>query len=475
MRRGFKFEKILLNKMPQKAIEDTGTRTRLNKAISLKEATIYGIGVILGAGIYALLGEASGIAGNATWLSFVIGAIIASFTALSYAELSSIFPRAAAEFVYVKNSTGSFFLAFIVEYIVFLSLIFSAAAVSFGFGGYLNSLVGSNILYTAAVVIILLSILNFKGIKESARFNIISTFVEVGGLVLIILLGLSFVGSVDYFEVPNGVSGATDLGELFIPIFGATVLVFFAYQGFEELANLTEETQESKKNIPKAMLIALAITTILYILVSIVAVSVVNYAELAESAAPLAMIAERAGGSGMGQLLGLIALFATANTVLILLISSSRMLYGMSAQGAIPKLFSEVHEKTKTPMFSIAFSAIIAIIFLVFVNDLRDLAMLTNMAIFLSFFSVNASLILIRFSKKKYEAGFRAPFNIGKLPITAVLGCLSSLIMLPQLLQPMIILGIELPIILFGGLIMVLGIPVYYFGKSRQIDPILGK
>ncbi|MCR4335070.1 MAG: APC family permease [archaeon] len=458
--------------MPQKAIDDTESKTKLNKTIGLKDATIYGVGVILGAGIYALLGEASGIAGNATWISFVIGAIIAAFTVFSYAELSSIFPRAAAEFVYVKNSTKSFFLAFIVEYIVFLSLIFSAAAVAFGFGGYLNSLIGVNILYTAAVAIILLSVLNFKGIKESARFNIISTVVEAGGLVLIIILGLSFVGSVDYFAVPNG---ATDLGELFIPIFGATVLVFFAYQGFEELANLTEETKDAKKNIPKAMLLALGITTILYILVSIVAVSVVNYAELAESSAPLATVAEKAGGPGMGSLLGVIALFATANTVLVLLIAASRMLYGMASQGVLPKIFSEVHEKTKTPIFSIVFSAIAAIIFLIFVNDLSDLAMLTNMAIFLSFFSVNASLILIRFSKTKYEAGFRAPFNIGKLPITAVLGCLSSLIMLPQLLAPMNVLGIELPIILFGGMIMILGIPIYYFGKTKQTSPISAK
>jgi len=455
-----------------KELEDTGARTRLNKSLGFKEATIYGVGVILGAGIYALLGEASGIAGNATWLAFVAGAIIASFTALSYAELSSIFPRTAAEFVYVKNSTGSYFLAFIVEYIVFLSLVFSAAAVAFGFGGYFSSLVGVNILYTAAIAIALLSIINFIGIKESAKFNIVATIIETGGLILIILLGLSFIGSVDYFSVP---SGAIDLGGMFPAIFGATILVFFAYQGFEELANLTEETRDSKKNIPLAMLAALAITTVLYILVSIVAVSVVNYAELGESAAPLSLIAERAAGPGASSLLGIIALFATANTVLILLISSSRMLYGMSSQGVIPKIFSEVHEKTKTPMFAIALSAIVAMVFLYFVNDLSDLAMLTNMAIFISFFSVNASLILIRFSKQKYEPGFRTPFNLGKLPITAVLGCLSSLIMLPQLLQPMTILGMQVPIILFGGLIMALGIPIYYLGKSSQIDGVSAK
>ncbi len=444
-------------------MEDTSSKTKLNKAIGLPEAIIYGVGVILGAGIYALLGEAAGIAGNATWLAFVVGAVIAGFNAFSYAELSSIFPRTAAEFVYVKNSTKSMFLAFIVEYIVFLSLVFSAAAVSFAFGGYFNSMFGTGIMLTAAGAVILLTLLNSVGIKESARFNIISTVIEAGGLLLIIILGLSFFGSVNYFEVP---SGATDFAGLALPVFGATILVFFAYQGFEELANLTEETRNSSRNIPIAIIAALGITTVLYILVSVAAVSIVPYAELGASEAPLALVAEKA--AGIGSVLGIIALFATANTVLILLISSSRMIYGMAQQEVIPKIFSVVHRKRKTPLYAIGFSSLVALVFLFFVNDLTNLAMLTNMAIFISFFSVNASLILIRFSKEKFDAPFRAPLNIGRLPVTAVLGCLSSLIMLPGLIGPMDILGFEIPLLLVGAIIMLFGVPIYFFGRRKN-------
>ncbi len=444
-------------------MKDTSQETELKKALGLKEATIYGVGVILGAGIYALLGEAAGIAGNATWISFVLGAFIAAFTALSYAELCSIFPRTAAEFVYVKNSTGSKFLAFLVEYTVLLSLVFSAAAVSFGFAGYFNSLFGFEILYIGMVLILALTILNFKGIQESANFNIVATLIEAGGLVLIILLGLSFVGSVDYLEVP---SGAVDFSGMMIPIIGATVLVFFAYQGFEELANLTEETKDAARNIPKAMLIALGITTILYILVSVVAVSVVHYSELGESAAPLSLIAEKAGGPGFKELLGVIALFATANTVLVLLISASRMLYGMAKQKVIPKIFGEVH--AKTPVYAILFTTAIALGFMFFVNSLSGLALLTNMAIFISFFSVNASLILLRIYKKELKGSFRTPLNIGNIPITAVLGCFSSLVMLPQLIQPMEFFGFEIPLLVFGGIIIAFGMPLYYIGKSNS-------
>jgi len=443
-------------------IKKTNEKAKLKKAITLRDAIIYGVGVILGAGIYALIGEAAGIAGNALWISFVLGAIIASFTALSYAELSSLFPREAAEFAYVKNATGNMLLAFVVEYFAFFSLIVSAAAVAYGFGGYFMGIAGIDVLLSAATLIALLSLLNFAGIKESAAFNNISTIIEAGGLVLVIFLGISFIGNVDYFEVPNNPS---DLSGFAMPIAAATALVFFAFLGFEELANISEETKDAKRNIPIAVIASLAIATVLYILVSIVAVSVVPYHELSKSTEPVALIAEKAAGPGFGAVLGLIALFATANTVLVLLVVSSRMLYGMSSQGSLPKIFSIVHARTGTPWFSVAFSCTIALAFLTIVNDLGNLVLLTNMAIFISFFAVNASLIMIRLYVPHFRPGFRVPFNIGNLPITAVLGALSSLAMLPQMLVPLEVLGVEVPLLFFGLALGFTGVPVYYIAR----------
>ena len=437
-------------------------KPRLKKAITLTDAIIYGVGVILGAGVYALIGEAAGISGNALWISFVLGAIIASFTALSYAELSSLFPREAAEFAYVKNATGSRLLAFAVEYFAFFSIIVSAAAVAYGFGGYFMGIAGIDVLLAAAGLIILLSVLNFIGIKESARFNNIATLIEAGGLVLVIFLGISFIGSIDYLEVPGN---PTDFSGFAIPIAAATALVFFAFLGFEELANISEETQDAKRNIPIAVIASLAIATVLYILVSIVAVSVVPYAELSKSTGPVSLIAEKAAGPGFGAALGLIALFATANTVLVLLVVSSRMLYGMSSQGSLPRIFSAINGGTGTPWFSVAFSCIIALAFLTIVNDLGSLALLTNMAIFVTFFAVNASLIIIRLYVPHFKPGFRVPFNIGNLPVTAVLGALSSIAMLPQMLVPLEVLGMEVPLLFFGLLVGFTGVPVYYIAK----------
>ena len=443
-----------IKKAPEKA--------KLKKSITLIDAIIYGIGVILGAGIYALIGEAAGIAGNALWISFALGAIIAAFTALSYAELSSLFPREAAEFAYVKNATGSKLLAFAVEYFAFFSIIVSAAAVAYGFGGYFGGITGVDVLLSAAILIILLSILNFIGIKESATFNNISTIIEAGGLLLIIFLGISFIGNVNYFEVPNN---PVDFSGFAMPIAAATALVFFAFLGFEELANISEETQDAKRNIPIAVIVSLAIATVLYLLVSIVAVSVVPYAELSKSSEPVSLIAEKAAGPGFGAILGLIALFATANTVLVLLVVSSRMLYGMSSQRSLPRIFSNVYAGTGTPWFSVAFSGLIALAFLAFVNDLGSLALLTNMAIFVTFFAVNASLVIIRLYVPHFTPGFRVPFNIGNLPVTAVLGALSSLAMLPQMLVPLEVLGMQVPLLFFGLLLGFTGVPVYYIAQ----------
>ena len=443
-------------------IQKEHKKIRLRKALGLREAIIYGVGVILGAGIYALIGEAAGIAGNSLWISFLFGAIIASFTALSYAELSSIFPKEAAEFSYVKNSTGSSMLAFVVQYFAFISLIVSAPAVAYAFGGYFTGFIGIGIFIGAAGLIIILSALNFIGMRESAKFNNVATIIEAAGLVLIIALGASMIGSVNYLEVPGN---PIDLTGFAMPIVAATALVFFAYLGFEELANIAEETRDAKKNIPIAVIASLGIATVLYILVSIVAVSVVPYGELSGSTEPVALIAERAAGGGFGSLLGLIALFATANTVLVLLIVSSRMLYGMAAQGSLPRIFSDIHERTGTPWFSVLFSCIAALAFLTVVNDLGNLALLTNMAIFVSFFAVNASLIIIRLYLPHFHPGFRAPFNIGNFPVTALLGALASLAMLPQMLVPMEVLGVEVPLLLFGLLLGLTGVPVYYIAK----------
>ena len=405
---------------------------KLKRNLGLLETTFYGIGIILGAGIYAIIGEGAKVAQGSLWISFVIAAIIGSFTGLSYAELSSRYPKEAAEYNYTKKAFNKRTFSFIVAWIMVVAGILSVATVSLGFAGYFTALFGGEILIVAIALILLMSLLNWYGMKESAEFNILSTLVEVSGLIIVIIIGFSLA-------TQNGLGG--DILKLpeagFSGILAAVGLIFFAYIGFEDMANMSEEVKNPKKTIPKAMIISIVITTIFYILVSIFAVSGVGWQTLSESKAPLTTIAEKGfGGNGI-ILMSIIALFATANTVLIILIVISRILYGVSRQGNLPRICSKIGRRG-TPSVSVLIVCL-ATIGMLFVGSLKTVASLTDIGIFLVYVFINLSLIKIRFSGKKHK-GFRTPINIGRFPVLALLGLLSAGLMLFYF-EPLLLLG----------------------------------
>src|SRR3989344_4663646 len=276
---------------------------KLKKELSLFQATLYGVGIIIGAGIYVLLGQGAGIAGNAIWISFAIAALIAAFTGLSYAELSSMFQKDAAEYVFTKKAFKSDVLSFIAQWIMVITLVISAATVALGFGGYFSYLTNINPKYAAAGLIIILSLLNYRGIKASAKYNAFSSITEIIGLVFVILIGIFLFGKTDtdYFSSPMGLTG----------ILSATTLIFFAYIGFEELVNLSEETKNASRVIPKALIFSLVISTIFYILVSLSAVTILGAENLAASKAPMAdIVATAVPGSTARLVMSLIAIFS---------------------------------------------------------------------------------------------------------------------------------------------------------------------
>lgn len=422
-------------------------RLRLKKELSLWEAVIYGVGIILGAGIYALIGKGAGLAGNSIWLSFILAAIVSSFTGLSYAELSSMFPKAAAEYVYAKNAFKSGIIAFLIGWIAILSDIIAASTVALGFATYFYALFNVNMLVTAVSLLILLSVINFLGIKESAKLNIAFSIIEVFGLILIIIISISFFGSVNYFEMPYGARG----------ILSAAALIFFAYIGFEDLANIAEETKRARKNIPKALILSIIITTTIYILVSISVVSLVNWKELSGSTAPLALAASKVFGDKAFLLMSTIALFATANTVLVLLIVGSRMIYGMSREGILPKAFSKIHKKRRTPWISVFFIMFLTILFSLF-GDIKVVASITDFGIFIIFLVVNASTIFLRYKMPKKKREFKLPLNIKNFPLISFFGLISAFILLIHL---------ELLTIVYGLIVFLVGIPIYFILKKR--------
>jgi APA family basic amino acid/polyamine antiporter len=406
---------------------------QLKRSISLFQAIMYGTGLILGAGIYVLIGDVAGIAGNAMWISFVLAAAIAAFTGISYAELTSIFPRSAAEYVFVKNTFGNNLFAFVSGWLAIFVAVVSAAAVAIGFSSYLASFFpGLDQPAAAMLLVAALSGVNFAGIRESAWTNTAFTLIEVAGLAIIIGAGLLFASSAatNYYEMPPAVTSfPLALGA----IASAAGLAFFAYFGFENLANISEETKNARKAIPIALVASIVITTGIYILVAVSAVALVGWEGLSSTNAPLALAAEEAFGRSGTVILSSIALFATSNTVLMMLVSGSRIIFGMATDKALPPLLSEIHPKTKTPI-----RAVIAIMMLtigvvtISSGRIDAVAEVAVFGIFMVYVFVNLSLIWLRYKKPELERPFRTPWSIGKFPVIAGLGLVTSIVMLTQ-------------------------------------------
>lgn len=423
----------------------------LKRGMGLFHLTMYGVGLILGAGIYVLIGEAAGLAGDSVWIAFVLGSIVALFAGLSYAELSSMFPKAAAEYIFIKNAFKNNFFAFIIGWLTVITSMIMAATVALGFGGYFAEFLNIPIIISAIVLIGILSLVNFIGIRESSWANTIFTIIEISGLILIIIIGftISEPEPVNYFESPTGLTG----------IIIAFVLIFFAFIGFEDMANVAEEVRNPKKVIPRAIILSVIISGIIYVLVSLAVVRVINWEDLSLSAAPLADVAKRGLGTQGHIIFSGIALFAITNTVLITLVAGSRIIYGMAREKSFPDILAKVHSKTKTPWVAIIVIMLIATSFS-FIGDIVIVANITVFAVVITFAVVNLVVIVLRYTEPNIERKFKVPINIGKFPILPVFGLGISIYMAFQF---------QIQVVLVGLMIIVIGTVFYLlYEKSKK-------
>ncbi len=390
----------------------------LRREIRLGGAVAYGVGLIVGAGVYTLIGVAAGGAGNAVWLSFAFTALIASLTGLSYARLASQYTSSGAEYVYVREAFSSRFWAFIVGWLVILSSLLSCATVALAFGGYLGRYVGLPAVLSAMLIILILFGVNYLGIRESVRAYVALTAVQIFGIILVILLALPHLGSVNYLDSPSGFKG----------IVSTVAIVFFAFLGFEGLAKIGEETEDPQRTIPRALIIALTISTFLYILLAIAVVSVVPYGELAASGSPLTEVVSRTGFPSAASIMSLIALIATGNSVLLIQLATSRIIYGIAKEGSLPKVLKRIHPTRGTPwvasIFAMAASALFTLL-----QDIEVVVSIANSTIFLVFFAVNASLIRVEWNRSRTSPD--KPFPSKRL-ILPILGAVSTLLLLTQ-------------------------------------------
>ena len=382
----------------------------LRRTVGPLQATLSGIGIILGAGIYALIGPVAEKAGDALWLSFLISGGMAAVIGICYAELASMFPSAGADYEYTRQAAGPR-AAFVVGWLIVIANLVGAATVALGFAHYFNTFWSAGIIEVAAVVLVCATLVAFAGIREAIWVSIVLTFVEAAGLVLVIAVGLPHLGDV---------SLGPEAGD-FTGIASGAALVMFAFIGFEQIATLAEETERPERVIPLAMLSAVGITTVLYLLVAVAAVSVVGWERLSASESPLAEVMAEALGDRASDAIALIALFSTANTVLLMLVAGSRLIYGMASTAGLPRLLAWVHPGVHTPARAILLSLVVSLGF-VLLGDITLVASATNFAVFVGFAAACLAVLILRRRQPDLRRPFRAPLNPFGLPLMPILG-----------------------------------------------------
>lgn len=392
----------------------------LKRELNLFSTTLLGIAVIIGAGIYSLIGKAAGIAGDSVWASFLLAGLVAVFTGLSFAELSSIFPKAGSIYVFIKKAFKKEEIAFTAGWLIVFELIAGASLVSLALAGYFNSIMPADHLTVAITALALFSLINLIGVKTAAAIDNILALIEVSGLIIVIAVGLFFAQ-----RSPS----LLDLSNLEGILSGASI-VFFAYIGFEAIAIESEETKSPKKTIPKAILLAVGICMLLFILVSIASVNLLPPSTLYSSNAPAADAVKTVIGE-WASILSIIAIIACATTILVCLLTGSRLLYGLSKEKTLPPLLNHTNKRFATPHYSILLALATSVLFL-FLGDLKYLAEVTNFGALFAFALANAAVITLRKKQPKLKRTFRIPFNYKNTPITAVLGIISCTLLLTQ-------------------------------------------
>lgn len=392
-----------------------GTKQKLQRELSLPILALYGLGNILGAGIYVLIGKVAGEAGASTALAFIIAMLIAAITAFSYMELSGRYPVSASASIYSFKAFGNKKLSMFIGLAMVLSGVASAAALSKGFAGYVNELISVPAVLVSVALLVVIGLVAIRGIGESAKAAAVFTIIEVIGLLIIIYVGKDAIAGYDF---GNLVTLDPNIG--WASVISGAFLAFYAFIGFEDMVNVSEEAKNPRRNMPLAVLISLVGATILYLLVVIVATSLVSTSDLASSKAPLTLVFQ-AGGYSSSEIITIIGMAATVNGVVVQIIMGSRMLYGMAKQNWISPKFGGVSRKYQTPVFATVFVVGLMIVGVITL-PLVSLASLTSLLVLGIFAIVNASLIIIKRRNHKNPGYITVPTV---LPYIGVISCLS--------------------------------------------------
>ena len=415
----------------------TSSPTGLRRAVTGPLLFLFILGDVLGAGVYALIGEMAGDAGGLVWLSFGVALCLALLTAFSYAELVTKYPRAGGSAVYAEKAYRSPLVAFLVGYCMLAAGVVSAAGLSLAFTGeYLTAFLDVPQVPAAVVFLLVVALVNAWGIKESLQANVVMTVIESAGLVLVTILGAWVIGR-----------GDADLGGAFSPpedssvwlaVLGSALVAFYSFVGFETSANLAEEIRDVSRVYPRALFGSLATAGAVYVLLGFVAPAVVEPSELAASSGPLLEVV-RVAGAVPPVLFAVIALVAIANGALLTMIMASRLTYGMARQGLLPSPLARVLPRRRTPGVAILVTTALAIA-LAATNELVDLAATVVLLLLFVFLSTNVAVLVLRRDPVEHDH-FRSPTV---MPVLAIASCL--LLLTQQELRHWVLAGILLVI-----------------------------
>ena len=382
------------------------------------------VGDILGTGIYALTGQVAKQVGGVVWLPFVVAFVVALVTAFSYLELVTKYPKAAGAALYTHKAFGIHFITFIVAFAVMCSGITSASTASRAFAANMShamglGLTGFGITVTGLAFMAVVAAVNFRGVGESVKANVVLTCVELTGLLIIIVIGLWAIG-LGQGDVSRVMQfRTTPDGGMFWPVIAATTLAFFAMVGFEDSVNMAEECKDPTRHFPKVLLAGLAITGVIYVLVSISAITLVAPEQLGEGETPLLQVVQKGAPGFPLWIFGFITMFAVANSALINMLMASRLVYGMSREHVLPPTLGKVHATRRTPYVAIGFTTLLAFGLITFVGEVPALGGTTALLLLCVFTVVNVAVLVLRRDPVDHQH-FRTPTI---LPILGAVFC----------------------------------------------------
>jgi len=393
---------------------EQASKAELKRVLGLFDATAISIGAIIGAGIFVVTGIVAGLAGPSVVVSIVAAGVIASFTALSFAQLSAYMPKEGGGYQYTYRMVSPY-AGFLAGWMWIFSNLFVGAAVSLGFANYLVALFPTLPDYAVNVVApvfcLLFTFLNYVGVRQSAIVNNVLVISKILILVFFIALGLGFINLKNLSPVaPYG----------FLGVLKGTSLIFFAYFGYARITILAEEVKDASRTIPRAIILALALSTVLYALIGFVAVALVGSNSLSQSASPLADAIGVTGNSAAVFVVSLGAIIATASVLLMTILGVSRMTFAMARNGQLPNFLSQIHPKFQTPHYAVLITGILSSVLVL--GGFSRVVAVSTFALLFHHALVNLSAIKLRAENRHYPVF---------VSVMGLLLCLTLLVFLP--------------------------------------------